>query len=213
MKRTFVVTGSASGLGADVSEKLRHLGERVIGVDFSHAEVTADLSTVAGRLEAAEKVLELSGGTINSIIACAEFNVPKPVAISVNYFGVTHFVEALSDILMASRPSTVVVFADDNKQNAVCESLVSAMLSGDEPRALFLAQNLADESVERAHLIYASSKRGLHLWSERERNLKQWAGSGISLHCVNRKKFAEDDHHSSLVDLVISLTHPMNLAI
>lgn len=212
MKRTVVVTGSASGLGAVVSEKLVHLGDRVIGVDFSHAEVTADLSTVAGRLEGAEKALELSRGSIHSIIACAEFSVPKPVAISVNFFGVTHFVEGLSDILTTSRPSSVVMFADDNKQTVVCESLVKTMLLGDEPRALFLGQKLADESIERGQLNYSSSKRALHDWIMKERGLKQWAGSGISLHSVNRSKFDIRHNHSALVDLVVSLSHPLNVA-
>lgn len=212
MKRTVVVTGSASGLGADVSEKLRSLGDRIIGVDFSHAEVTADLSTVAGRLEAAEKALELSGGSIHSIIACAEFKVPKPVAISVNFFGVTHFVEALSDILTSSRPSSVVMFADDKKQTAVSESLVNAMLLGDEPRALFLGQKLANESPERGQLNYSSSKRALHDWIVKERGLKQWAGSGISLHNIDRSRFEARENHNALVDLVVSLTHPLNVA-
>jgi NAD(P)-dependent dehydrogenase (short-subunit alcohol dehydrogenase family) len=213
MKRTIAVTGSTSGLGLVVSEKLLQLGDRVIGVDFAQAEVTADLSTVAGRLEGAEKALEVSGGVIHSIIACAEFNVPKPIAISVNFFGVTHFVEALSDILALNRPASVVTFNDGEQFGSACETLVAAMLAGDEPRALFLGQKLTDESREQAHLNASSSKRALHDWVKRERNLSHWSGSGISLHSINRAKFEDHGNHFNLIDQIVSLTHPLHLAI
>jgi NAD(P)-dependent dehydrogenase (short-subunit alcohol dehydrogenase family) len=213
MKRTVIVTGSASGLGSAVAEKLRDLGDRVIGVDFSHAEVTADLSTVAGRLEGAEKALELSGGTIHSIVACAEFNVPKPVAISVNFFGVTHFVEALSDILTENRHTSVITFTDTQKEIPVCENLVSAMLAGDEPRALFLGQNLADVSLEQGQLNYTSSKRALHTWIDTQRDHKQWAGAGISLHSIDRSTWRNHHNMADLLEVVVSLTHPMPYAV
>lgn len=45
MTRTFVVTGSASGIGAATADLLRDRGFRVIGVDLRDADVMADLST------------------------------------------------------------------------------------------------------------------------------------------------------------------------
>jgi NAD(P)-dependent dehydrogenase (short-subunit alcohol dehydrogenase family) len=51
---TYAVTGSASGMGQAVAQKLRANGHTVIGVDIKEADVVADLSTPAGRRAAAE---------------------------------------------------------------------------------------------------------------------------------------------------------------
>ena len=46
---TYVVSGSASGIGAAVTARLRADGHTVIGVDLHDAEVTGDLATESGR--------------------------------------------------------------------------------------------------------------------------------------------------------------------
>ena len=71
MKRTYVVTGSASGIGLATRKKLEALGEKVIGVDIHDAEVAADLSNATGRKAASERVLALSEGVIDAVIANA----------------------------------------------------------------------------------------------------------------------------------------------
>ncbi len=50
--RTYVVTGSASGIGAATALMLRARGDRVVGVDLKNADVEADLSTAVGRCRA-----------------------------------------------------------------------------------------------------------------------------------------------------------------
>lgn len=67
MKRTYVVTGSASGIGLATRKKLEALGEKVIGIDIHDAEVVADLSNFAGRKAASERVLALSEGVIDAV--------------------------------------------------------------------------------------------------------------------------------------------------
>ena len=47
--RTYVLTGSASGIGRSTKELLESQGRRVIGVDLRNADVIADLGTPAGR--------------------------------------------------------------------------------------------------------------------------------------------------------------------
>ena len=60
---TYAVTGSASGMGKAVADKLRAEGHTVIGVDIKEADVVADLSTPAGRRSAADAVLAASADT------------------------------------------------------------------------------------------------------------------------------------------------------
>ena len=50
MTRTYVVTGSASGVGQATARLLRERGHRVIGIDLHNAEVTGDLSVPQGRV-------------------------------------------------------------------------------------------------------------------------------------------------------------------
>jgi NAD(P)-dependent dehydrogenase (short-subunit alcohol dehydrogenase family) len=89
MSRTYVVTGTASGIAAATSRMLKEVGNKVIGVDIHDADIVADLSTKQGRLDAAKKAIELSGGTIDAVIACAGLAHPIAKTVSVNYFGMT----------------------------------------------------------------------------------------------------------------------------
>lgn len=71
MNRTYVITGAASGTGAATAKTLREQGHTVIGVDLQGVEVAADLSTNAGRVEAAAKASEAAAGRVDAVIACA----------------------------------------------------------------------------------------------------------------------------------------------
>ncbi|STZ72869.1 dehydrogenase of uncharacterised specificity, short-chain alcohol dehydrogenase like protein [Mycolicibacterium fortuitum] len=68
---TYVLTGSASGLGAATKKRLESDGHRVIGVDLRGAEVNVDLSTPEGRAEAIVKVTELADGGIDGFVPFA----------------------------------------------------------------------------------------------------------------------------------------------
>ena len=57
--RNIAITGSASGMGAALRERLTAEGDRVIGVDLRDADIEADLGTPAGRALAIEGVTEL----------------------------------------------------------------------------------------------------------------------------------------------------------
>jgi NAD(P)-dependent dehydrogenase (short-subunit alcohol dehydrogenase family) len=68
---TYVVTGSASGMGRAVSDRLRAAGHQVVTVDLHDADVVADLSTAEGRRSAADLVLDRVGGRLDGAVLAA----------------------------------------------------------------------------------------------------------------------------------------------
>ncbi|SEB68565.1 NAD(P)-dependent dehydrogenase, short-chain alcohol dehydrogenase family [Paramicrobacterium humi] len=184
MTRTFVVTGSASGIGAATADLLRDRGFRVIGVDLRDADVMADLSTPDGRESAVAQVIELADGRIDAVIAAAGISAPKPLTVAVNYFGVVALLDGLRPTLAASpSPRAAVVSSMASLQPNSAE-LVEAALAGDEKRALQIGQALADAGPQTGYLNYPSSKRALSRWVRREAITADWAGAGIPLNAV-----------------------------
>ena len=109
MARTYVITGAASGIGLATRGMLEKSGHRVIGVDLNNTDVSADLSTAAGRKDAATKAVELAGGTVDAVIACAGLAHPIAKTVSVNYFGVTEFLNAMQPALAKSSAPRVAI--------------------------------------------------------------------------------------------------------
>lgn len=182
--RTYVVTGSASGIGQAAKKMLEKAGFRVIGVDRHDAEVVADLSTHEGRREAANKCLEVSGGHIDAVLANAGSAAPAASTVSINYFGVTQFLEALLPALSKSSAPRVAVTSSMASLMPNDPALVEAMLSGNEEAALSRAEELVAQGGGVEQLIYGSSKRAISRWVRRECITEAWAGAGIPLNAV-----------------------------
>ena len=184
MSRTYIVTGSASGIGAATVELLRGRGHTVIGVDLRGAEVEADLSTPEGRREGADRAAELAGGRVDAVIACAGIAAPVPLTVSVNFFGVTEFVDRLVPVLARSEAPRAVVVSSMASLQPNSPELVDAMLAGDEAEARRIGQELADQGPQVGYLNYPSSKRALSRWVRRAAISEQYAGNGIPLNAV-----------------------------
>jgi len=182
--RTYVVTGAASGVGEATCALLRGMGLTVITVDLHQADVCADLGSVGGRLEAAEQVIELSGGTIDAVITCAGVSAPKPYTVSVNFFGATQFIEALRECLSESDAPRVAVISATASLWEHDDILVNALLRGVETEAIARARTLANESALRGSLNYSSSKYALSEWVKHESIKPEWAGAGIALNAI-----------------------------
>lgn len=184
MTRTYVVTGSASGIGATTTQLLRERGEHVIGIDLKGAEIEADLSAPEGRSAAAAKAIELAGGTIDAVIACAGISAPIPKTISVNYFGVTELLEQLRPALAkSSAPRAAVVSSMASLQHNSRE-MVEAALAGDEAGAVKIAEEFVAQGPRTGYIVYPSSKRALSRWVRRQSVSPDWAGNGIPLNAV-----------------------------
>lgn len=184
MSRTYVITGAASGIGAQTAQTLRAQGARVIGVDLKDVEVTADLSTTEGRATAAAKAAELANGRVDAVIACAGIAAPIAKTFSINFFGVTEFLTALLPALRASDNPRVAAVSSMASLQPVSPELVEAGLAGDEALALEIASKLEAQGPETGYLMYSSSKRALSRWIRRESITEAWAGNGIPLNAV-----------------------------
>jgi NAD(P)-dependent dehydrogenase (short-subunit alcohol dehydrogenase family) len=184
MTRLYVVTGAASGIGAATYQLLEERGKEVIGVDIHNSDVNADLSTPQGRSDAAAEVIKRSKGNIDAIIACAGLANPIAKTVSVNFFGVTDFLEELLPTITKSSSPRVSITSSMASLMPNSPELVEAMLQGDEKSSLAIAQALVDDGEEKSGLIYGSTKRALSRWVRRESIKEKWAGAGIPLNAV-----------------------------
>lgn len=184
MPRTYVITGSASGIGAATARLLKAAHNTVIGIDVHDADIVADLSTRQGRVDAVEKAITLAGGSIDAVIACAGLSHPIARTVSVNYFGATEVLEALAPTLAKSAAPRAVVVSSMASLMPNDRSLVDALCADDEPTAVAIAQKLVDANDGSSQLIYGSTKRALSRWVRRECVKPQWAGAGIPLNAV-----------------------------
>ena len=188
---SYAVTGSASGMGAEVVARLRDAGYAVVTVDRRDADVVADLSTPEGRAAAVRDVLARTDGVLHGVVLAAGLG-PLPgqaeAIAAVNYAAPVELLTAWRDALAAGAsesgvPSKVVVFGSN-----------SASVTPGIPKAL-VRSFLADRSATRARLVamfgkhgpafaYGGSKLALSRWARRTAPTAAWAGSGIRLNVL-----------------------------
>ena len=178
---TYVVSGSASGIGAAVAARLRADGHSVIGVDLRDAEVIGDLSTASGRASAAAEVGRRTD-RVDGVVPCAGvagLTATDPeLVVSLNYFGAVELVTGLRP-LMGEGSSVVLI----SSNSVTCQpgwnaDVTAACLGDDEERARRLAAT--DDAVQ----IYPATKAALAYWTRREAIKPEWAGAGIRLNAV-----------------------------
>lgn len=183
MFRTYVITGSASGIGQATAQLLTERGHRVIGVDIHDADVVVDLSTKAGRTELVKKVTELSGGKIDAIIANAGLATPTATTVAVNYFGAVATLEGLRPLLAGSAAPRAVATASMASLFPPDDLLLVELLAGDEPAALHRGAEL-EKNEQLAGQIYGTTKQALAKWIRRNAAGEDWAGAGIPLNAI-----------------------------
>lgn len=156
MSRTYVVTGAASGIGKATRELLLERGERVIGVDIRDADVIVDLSTSAGRTALIEKVSELSGRSIDAVLAIAGLATPTAKTAAVNFFGTVATLEGLRPLLLKSSAPRAVAVSSMASLFPPDDALLAALLVGNEKDALAPAPTplgrARDTGVKTAYL-------------------------------------------------------------
>jgi NAD(P)-dependent dehydrogenase (short-subunit alcohol dehydrogenase family) len=174
--RTYVMTGSASGIGRATKELLLSQGHRVIGVDLRDAEVITDLGTHSGRDLMIDQVTKISGGSVDALLAVAGVDIAGPPTVAINYYGALATLEGLRPLLLKSSAPRAVAVSSITSIHPFDQELLDAMLDGTEEQAL--------RRAEMAKYSYATSKRALSRWIRRVAVNAEWAGAGIPLNAI-----------------------------
>lgn len=185
---TYVVTGAESGIGAATRSMLQENGHRVIGVDRSPSDITADLSTTAGRADVVRRVGELAPEGLAGYVPCAGVagltGVDPGLVVSVNYFGAIDVLVGLRPLLARAaengeQPSVVLLSSNSvTCQPGWASDVAGACLEQDEERARALAAG------KQAVNVYPATKAALAYWSRREGVKPEWIGAGIRVNAV-----------------------------
>jgi NAD(P)-dependent dehydrogenase (short-subunit alcohol dehydrogenase family) len=176
-----VVTGSASGIGAAVRERLEKQGDRVVGVDLRDAEVIADLSQPEGRRAALEGALDACGGRLDRAVLAAGLGAhvdDLTRVASVNYFGAVEVLDGLRPALAGRSGASVVVVCSNSAQMGPFQEhpYVLALLEHDEARAHELLRG------ENGFIAYGGSKHALS--RAVRRRSPEWGRAGIRLNGI-----------------------------
>jgi NAD(P)-dependent dehydrogenase (short-subunit alcohol dehydrogenase family) len=179
--RTYVITGAASGIGLATAQLLAAEGHRVVGVDRHDTDVSADLSTPAGRARAISDLDGMTDGQVDAVIASAGTSGLGAMDVRVDYFGAIATLDGLRPLLARASAPRAVAIVSFALVLPVSDALVEACLDDDEERAVAVA---TDSPPVDPGVVYASAKRALARWVRRQAPAADWAGAGIPLNAV-----------------------------
>ena len=180
------MTGSASGMGQAVAERLRAAGATVIGVDRLAADLTVDLESAGERRRLVGEALARTA-VVDGLVACAGVRQRLPgvaggadaaTVVRVNYFGVIEPLVGLRGLLERSDdPRVAIVSSTGLLHVSDADAAAAACLDGDESAAVTA---VGDDAT----LAYRASKRALAVWVRRSAAAPAWAGAGITVNAV-----------------------------
>jgi NAD(P)-dependent dehydrogenase (short-subunit alcohol dehydrogenase family) len=179
--KTFVVTGSTSGMGLASRKLLEKNGVKVIGVSNTPGEeVTADLSTEAGVDHAVSEIIRLSEGNLDGVFANAGVDSENAeLVFGLNYFGVIRLLEQLQPYLKESGNGRVLINASNSVviTPSIPLDVVGALLAFDKEKAYSLVK-------QAPQWTYQVSKVAITKWARRAAVKEHWAGSKISMNIL-----------------------------
>jgi NAD(P)-dependent dehydrogenase (short-subunit alcohol dehydrogenase family) len=175
-----VVTGTASGLGAAIRQRLEAQGRRVIGIDRRDADLEADLGEPEERSRVLALVRQKAGSWLDGVVSCAGLGPnEEPRAITrVNFFGAVAVLDGLRDLLAAgSAPAAVAISSLAGAADPLLiPDYLEACHAGDEKRAQELVAQRDGTTA------YVNAKRALA--QAVRRRAAEWGALGIRLNAV-----------------------------
>ena len=176
---TIALTGGASGIGATLSEQLRHDNHTVINVDIRDAEVIADLTTNKGRNAALAEIAARAPDGLDGFVPLAGLGAatghPATLITALNYFGAVSLVEGLRPLLAKKSGSVVLLCSNSAPMSSSEDRLLEPLLDGDETAALKIAE-------QETGMEYMAGKRALAYWMRK--NSFDYARAGIRINAV-----------------------------
>lgn len=181
---TYVVTGSASGIGEATSRRLADAGHRVVGVDLHRADVVADLATTAGREQALAELAEASPeGWDGAVVAAGIGPHERPLSriAAVNLFGALACLDGLRDGVAARGGAAVVVCSNSAGITPGEEQpFFPAFVTEDEAAATRALEEFGGDLA--GAIVYGSTK--LALGRAMRARAADWGAAGARLSAV-----------------------------
>ncbi len=182
--KKIVVTGVASGIGAEAARALKELGASVIGVDRNETNenidefVQADLSTASAIDDLVQELPEGVNGLCN--IAGLPPTAPASIVLAVNLFGLIRLTEGLVPKMADGASITNLASLAGNAWaediSAIREGLKFDMAKGN-------IDAFAAENKIVGPRSYFYSKEALIVWTMMNR--WTWRERGIRMNCVS----------------------------
>lgn len=158
---TYALTGSASGIGAELAAKLQAEGHSLITIDIKDADIIADLTTAPGREAAIAAVLEKAPEGLDGFVPLAGLGggtAPDLLITKLNYFGTIVLVEGLREALAKKSGAVVLLCSNSSPMMEPDEQFMQALLALDEEAALKRAEEID------AGTHYMQTKRVINYW-------------------------------------------------
>jgi NAD(P)-dependent dehydrogenase (short-subunit alcohol dehydrogenase family) len=176
---TYVVTGSASGIGAAIAAQLRAEGHDIIGVDIRDADIVADLSDREQCRTVIEQISERAPDGLDGLVPCAGVGpqvgdltlIPR-----INYFAVVEQVNGLLPLLEKKRGAIVLISSNSSRMLEYDEAYMQALLTDDRQEAERLVSTLEGQGA------YGGCKQALTRWMRR--NNQAVAAAGVRMNAI-----------------------------
>ena len=186
--KTIIVTGAASGIGAETTRQLKALGAKVIGMDINDSghnadeHIHVDLSDPASIEVAAAQVKEPVDGLAN--IAGVPPSLGQVKVVQINFMGLVKLTECLvSKIADGGAIVNVASLAGagwpNNLENV--KQLI-ALESFDDVAGYVEDKNIVNDGLT-SDAAYPHSKEAVIVWTIK--NAARWSDRGIRMNVVN----------------------------
>ncbi len=183
--KEIVVTGAASGIGAESAKEIKRLGGTVIGVDLNQPQknidqyIKADLSDPVSIESAVKKIPDGIDAICN--IAGLPPTKERAMVIKVNFLGLRHFTELMIDKLN-NNGSIVNMASLAGFEWYKAEDQIKALLAHRDFSAVDSLCDRIGISTE-AGRSYFFSKETLIVWTMINR--WTWRDRGIRMNCIS----------------------------